>query len=70
MIIVGARNSAAEAALRCFHAGAYPTLVTVASELSPEKIKYWILPELMNRITAKRLAGIPRQKYPKFYPMM
>ncbi len=50
VIIVGARNSAAETALRCFHAGAYPILVTLANDLSPEKIKYWILPELMNRI--------------------
>jgi len=47
--IVGARNSAAKAALDCYRHGAEVTLVVRAPALS-EKIKYWIRPDLENRI--------------------
>ncbi len=47
--IVGARNSAAKAALDCYRHGAEVTLVVRAPALS-EKIKYWIKPDLENRI--------------------
>lgn len=44
--IIGGRNSAAETALRLFHAGAFPTLIVRKPTLSSDSIKYWILPEL------------------------
>jgi thioredoxin reductase (NADPH) len=47
--IVGARNSAAKAALDCYRHGARVTLVVRGAALS-EKIKYWIKPDLENRI--------------------
>jgi len=47
--IIGARNSAAKAALDCYRHGADVTLVVRAAELS-SKIKYWIKPDLENRI--------------------
>lgn len=47
--IVGAKNSAAKAALDCYRHGAEVTLIVRAPELS-EKIKYWIRPDLENRI--------------------
>jgi bacillithiol disulfide reductase len=47
--IVGARNSAAKAALDCYRHGAEVTLIVRAPELS-DKIKYWIRPDLENRI--------------------
>ncbi len=47
--VVGARNSAAKAALDCHRHGAAVTLIVRAAELSP-KIKYWIKPDLENRI--------------------
>ena len=47
--IVGARNSAAKAALDCYRHGAEVTLVVRAPVLS-DKIKYWIKPDLENRI--------------------
>lgn len=47
--VVGARNSAAKAALDCYRHGADVTLIVRAPTLS-EKIKYWILPDLKNRI--------------------
>src|SRR5215203_6644200 len=47
--IIGAKNSAAKAALDCHRHGAEVTLVVRAPALS-EKIKYWIKPDLVNRI--------------------
>jgi thioredoxin reductase (NADPH) len=47
--IVGAKNSAAKAALDCYRHGAEVTLVVRAAAMS-EKVKYWIRPDLENRI--------------------
>ena len=47
--VIGARNSAAKAALDCYRHGARVTLVVRGAMLS-EKIKYWIKPDLENRI--------------------
>src|SRR5699024_7868732 len=58
LLIVGGRNSAAEAALRCYHAGANVSISYRQSEF-PDSIKYWILPELNSLIEHNRI---------KFYP--
>jgi thioredoxin reductase (NADPH) len=47
--VIGARNSAAKSALDCYRHGAEVTLVVRAPGLS-SKIKYWIKPDLENRI--------------------
>jgi thioredoxin reductase (NADPH) len=47
--VIGAKNSAAKAALDCYRHGAQVTLVVRAPALS-DKIKYWIKPDLENRI--------------------
>jgi thioredoxin reductase (NADPH) len=47
--VVGAKNSAAKAALDCHRRGARVTLIVRAPALS-DKIKYWIKPDLENRI--------------------
>lgn len=47
--IIGARNSAAKAALDCYRHGAQVTLIVRGAALS-DKIKYWIRPDLENRI--------------------
>lgn len=47
--IVGAKNSAAKAALDCYRHGAQVTMIVRAPALS-DKIKYWIRPDLENRI--------------------
>jgi thioredoxin reductase (NADPH) len=47
--VVGGRNSAAKAALDCHRHGARVTLIVRSRSLS-EKIKYWIKPDLENRI--------------------
>jgi thioredoxin reductase (NADPH) len=47
--VIGARNSAAKAALDCYRHGAQVTMIVRSGELS-DKIKYWIKPDLENRI--------------------
>ena len=47
--VIGAKNSAAKAALRCHRAGAHVTMIIRGEEVS-EKVKYWIRPDLLNRI--------------------
>lgn len=47
--IVGAANSAAQIALDLFHKGIDTTIIVRQSELSP-RIKYWIRPNIINRI--------------------
>lgn len=49
VVVVGGKNSAAEAALELHRAGAEVTLVHRGSGLTPS-IKYWIRPDLENRI--------------------
>jgi thioredoxin reductase (NADPH) len=47
--IIGAKNSAAKAALECFRMSAEVTLVIRESGIS-DSVKYWIKPDLENRI--------------------
>jgi thioredoxin reductase (NADPH) len=47
--VIGAKNSAAKAALDCYRHGAEVTLVVRSTALS-SKIKYWLKPDLENRI--------------------
>jgi thioredoxin reductase (NADPH) len=49
VVIVGGGNSAAEAALEMYRAGASVTLVHRRSELK-STIKYWVRPDIENRI--------------------
>ncbi|MEO0474528.1 MAG: NAD(P)-binding domain-containing protein [Planctomycetota bacterium] len=56
LLIVGGRNSAAEAALRCHRAGANVTLSYRGDSLDDNGIKYWLLPELKALIKAGEIA--------------
>lgn len=47
--VIGAKNSAAKAALECHHYGADVNLIHRGNSLS-DKIKYWIKPDIENRI--------------------
>ena len=49
VVVIGARNSAAKAALDCYRHGAQVTMVVRSPTLS-ETVKYWIRPDLENRI--------------------
>ncbi len=47
--IIGAKNSAAKAALQCLRNGAKVSMIVRGSEIS-DRVKYWIRPDLINRI--------------------
>ena len=51
IVVVGGRNSAAEAALDLYRHGARVTLVHRGAALS-DRVKYWVRPDLENRIAA------------------
>lgn len=50
VLIVGGKNSAVEAALRCHHVGAKVTFSYRKSGLAEQSIKYWLLPEFKSLI--------------------
>ena len=49
LVVVGASNSAIDAALECWRKGAEVTLVIRGSEVGP-RVKYWVRPDIINRI--------------------
>ncbi len=57
VLIVGGKNSAVEAALRCHHAGAHVLLSYRRGELDARSIKYWLTPEIMSLIQSGRIEG-------------
>lgn len=55
LLIIGGKNSAVEAALRCYNAGAH-VAISYRREALPEKsIKYWLLPEINALVQAGRI---------------
>ena len=57
LLVVGGKNSAVEAALRCHYAGAHVSLSYRRGELNPRSIKYWLLPEINDLLSTKKIAG-------------
>jgi len=49
LIVIGASNSAIDAALECYRKGAEVTLVIRGSEVG-KRVKYWVRPDIINRI--------------------
>ena len=49
VLVVGAANSAAKAALQCYRHGAEVTMAVREAKIS-ETVKYWLRPDLINRI--------------------
>jgi thioredoxin reductase (NADPH) len=56
VVVVGGRNSAAEAALELFRGGAHVTLVHRHATLG-DSIKYWVRPDIENRIKEGSIAA-------------
>ena len=56
VVVIGGKNSAIEAALELFRAGARVTLVYRRAELRPT-VKYWLKPDIENRIKAGEIAA-------------
>src|SRR5690606_17951044 len=47
--VIGASNSAVDAALECYRKGADVTMIVRESDIG-ERVKYWVRPDIMNRI--------------------
>jgi thioredoxin reductase (NADPH) len=58
LLIVGGKNSAVEAALRCHQAGAKVSISYRRPNLDPNSIKYWLMPEINGLIQADRIGGL------------
>lgn len=56
VVVIGAKNSSAKAALALTRAGARVTLVVRGPEVA-ETVKYWIRPDLLNRIKEGRITA-------------
>ena len=54
VVVIGGKNSAAEAALELFRSGARVTLIHRGSELGAS-VKYWVRPDMQNRIDRKEV---------------
>jgi thioredoxin reductase (NADPH) len=57
VVVIGGKNSAAEAALDLFRNGAHVTLVHRNAELG-SSIKYWVKPDIENRIKAGEVRAL------------
>lgn len=67
VVVVGAKNSAAEAALELFRAGARVTLVHRGAELG-KSLKYWVKPDIENRIRAGEIKALFNHRVTRFEP--
>jgi len=56
VVVIGGRNSAVEATLQLFRAGARVTLVYRGTEF-PRSVKYWLKPDLENRLKAGEIVA-------------
>ena len=60
LMIVGGKNSAVEAALRCHHAGANVSISYRRDTFDPDSIKYWLTPEINALIKHGQIKFYPR----------
>jgi thioredoxin reductase (NADPH) len=58
LLIVGGRNSAVEAAIRCHRAGSEVAVSYYGAALDPKSIKYWLMPEIADLLEKGKI-----QKY-------
>jgi len=59
LLIVGGKNSAVEAALRCWRAGAQVTISYWRAEFDEQRVKHWLLPDLHAQIEAGTIRFLP-----------
>jgi len=58
LVIIGGKNSAIEAAIRCQRAGAQVTLVYRGDDFDPTRVKFWLLPEIRSMLRDNRVHAI------------
>lgn len=62
LLIVGGRNSAIEAAVRCQRAGAHVTLSYRRADFDATSVKFWLLPEIRSMIRDDRVRFLPNTR--------
>jgi thioredoxin reductase (NADPH) len=67
VVVIGGKNSAAEAALDLYRSGARVTLVHRRKEMG-STIKYWVRPDIENRIRAGQIRALFETRVTKFEP--
>ncbi len=60
LLIVGGRNSAVEAAVRCHRAGAEVSISYRGADFDPKVVKFWLLPEVRALIRDGNVRYLPR----------
>jgi len=60
LLIIGGRNSAVEAAVRCHRAGATVTISYRGEDFDPKVVKFWLLPEVRALIRDGFVRFLPR----------
>ncbi|MBC8074841.1 MAG: NAD(P)-binding domain-containing protein [Chloroflexales bacterium] len=59
LLIVGGRNSAIEAALRCWRVGAQVTISYRRARFDEQRVKHWLLPDVYAQIEAGTIGFLP-----------
>lgn len=59
LLIVGGRNTAVEAALRCWRAGVQVTLSYRRARFDEQRVKHWLLPDIYAQIEAGTIRFLP-----------
>lgn len=67
VVVIGAKNSAAETALDLFRGGARVTLIHRGADLG-KTLKYWVRPDIENRIKAGEIQARFNTKVARFEP--
>lgn len=60
LLIVGGKNSAVEAAIRCVRVGAEVILSYRGADFDAERVKFWLLPEIRAMVRDRRLTFLPQ----------
>ena len=67
VVVIGAKNSAAEAALDLFRSGAHVTLIHRGGELG-KSLKFWVKPDIENRIAAGEINALFNSEVTRIEP--
>jgi thioredoxin reductase (NADPH) len=62
LLIIGGRNSAVEAAVRCQRAGAHVTLSYRRADFEAASVKFWLLPEIRSMLRDGRVRFLPETR--------
>jgi thioredoxin reductase (NADPH) len=68
LLIVGGRNSAAEAALRCWRGGSRVTISYRRRSFDERVVKHWILPDLLTQLELGNIAFLPETRPVEIHP--